>query len=99
VPEGAARLRLRAALQEVIAENTGDHPRARARGKDAELIKQAQGLLAAMRVENDGAPADSPGRRAAAGSPGRALDSAKERARELLAPAGANRADAGDGDR
>jgi hypothetical protein len=98
VPEGAARLRLRAALQEVIAENTGDHPRARARGKDAELIKQAQGLLAAMRVE-DGPPADSPGRRAAAGSPGRALDSAKERARELLAPAGANRADAGDGDR
>ena len=93
----AAKLRLRAALEEVIAENAGDGPRARARGTDAELVKQAQALLASMGTGE--AAADTPGRRAAHGeSAGRALDSAKERARELLAPAGANRAGAGDGD-
>jgi hypothetical protein len=94
----AAKLRLRAALEEYIAGNAGDGPRARARGTDAELVKQAQAMLKGFGPGETAA--DTPGRRAAntGGSPGRALDSAKERARELLAPAGAQRTGAGDGD-
>jgi hypothetical protein len=94
----AARLRLRQALEEVIAENMGDHSRAKPRGTDADFIKAAQGLLSQM-GDGEGS-ADSPGRRAAAEeSPGRAFDSARERARELLAPVGAQQAGAAEGGR
>ena len=91
----AAALRLRQALEEYVAENKGDNPRGHARGVNADLVRQAESLLGGMGPGE--AAADTPGRRVAAGSPGRTLDSAKERARELLAPH-ANGAAAGDGE-
>jgi hypothetical protein len=94
----AAKLRLRQALEDVIAENKGDHPRGHARGTDAELVNEAQKLLG--RLGGDDRSADSPGRRAAEGNtPGRAFDSASQRARELLSTQGATRAGAEDGGR
>lgn len=91
----AAALRLRSALEEYIAENKGDNPRSRARGVDAELVKQAESLLGGMGSTT--APgADTPGRRSAGGSPGRAIDSASQRARELLGVSGAAATDGGE---
>jgi hypothetical protein len=94
----AATHRLRSALEEYIAANRGDNPRSKARGVNADLVKQAESLLGGFGGESKTAQRETPGQRAAAGTPGRALDSAKERAREMLLPSGANGAAAGDGE-
>jgi hypothetical protein len=78
----AVELRLRQALEEYVSAYKGDNPRSQVRGTNTELVKQAEGLLGGMGSgpSND----DTPGRRSASGSPGRAIDSASQRARELL---------------
>jgi hypothetical protein len=93
----AVELRLRGALEEYVSAYKGDNPRGNARGVNADLVKQAESLLGGI---GDGGKtaSDTPGSRAAAGTPGRAIDSAKERAREMLMPTGANGAAAGDGE-
>jgi hypothetical protein len=94
----AVELRLRSALEEYVSAYKGDNPRGNARGVNADLVKQAEGLLGHIGGESKTAQRETPGQRAAAGTPGRALDSAKERAREMLLPSGANGAAAGDGE-
>jgi hypothetical protein len=93
----AVELRLRGALEEYVAAHKGDNPRGNARGVNADLVKQAESLLGGIGGEGKTAR-ETPGSRAAAGSPGRAIDSVKERAREMLMPTGANGAAAGDGE-
>jgi hypothetical protein len=93
----AVELRLRGALEEYVSAYKGDNPRGNARGVNADLVKQAESLLGGIGGEGKTA-SDTPGSRAAAGTPGRAIDSAKERAREMLMPTGANGAAAGDGE-
>ena len=89
----AVELRLRQALEEYVAAYTGDNPRATgSRGTNNELVKQAQGLLSG--IGSGPASDDTPGRRSAAGSPGRAIDSASQRARELLGVTGTAAAEA-----
>jgi hypothetical protein len=94
----AVELRLRGALEEYVSAYKGDNPRATgSRGVNADLVKQAESLLGGIGGEGKTAR-ETPGSRAAAGSPGRAIDSVKERAREMLMPTGANGAAAGDGE-
>jgi hypothetical protein len=89
----AVELRLRQALEEYVSAYKGDNPRGQVRGTNTELVKQAESLLGGM---GSGPTAEStPGRSAAGGSPGRAIDSASQRARELLGVTGAA---AGDGE-
>jgi hypothetical protein len=84
----AVELRLRNALEEYVNAYQGDNPRATgSRGVNNDLVKQAKGLLGGL---GSGPSADdTPGRAAAAGTPGRAIDSASQRARELLGVGGA----------
>jgi hypothetical protein len=89
----AVELRLRQALEEYVSAYKGDNPRGQVRGTNTELVKQAEGLLSGM--GSGSSAGDTPGRSAAAGSPGRAIDSASQRARELLGVTGAA---AGDGE-
>jgi hypothetical protein len=94
----AVELRARAALEELVAAYKGDNPRGNVRGNNADLVKHAEAALASLGGEGKTAQRETPGHRAAAGTPGRALDSAKERAREMLMPSGATGAAAGDGE-
>lgn len=88
----ATELRLRNALEEYVAAHRGDNPRGSIRGANTELVKQAEALLGGL--SPTASEESTPGSRAA-GSPGRAIDSAAERAREVL---GVTRAGAGNGD-
>jgi hypothetical protein len=76
----AVELRLRNALEEYVNAYQGDNPRATgSRGVNNDLVKQAKGLLGGL---GSGPSADdTPGRAAAAGTPGRARPRASGRGR------------------